>query len=143
MRLWTLHPKYLDSKGLTALWREALLAKNVLESKTRGYKNHPQLTRFKQQPDPLASIAAYLHAVYQEAVQRGYRFDEKKLTALRQAPRISTTTGQMAYEWKHLKAKLRIRNTAKYHEILRIRNPETHPMFTLEEGDVEKWEIRK
>ena len=28
MRLWTLHPKYLDAAGLVALWREALLAQN-------------------------------------------------------------------------------------------------------------------
>lgn len=27
MRLWSLHPRYLDSKGLVALWCEALLAK--------------------------------------------------------------------------------------------------------------------
>jgi len=25
MRLWTLHPKYLDARGLVALWREGLL----------------------------------------------------------------------------------------------------------------------
>ncbi|HEU5178767.1 MAG TPA: pyrimidine dimer DNA glycosylase/endonuclease V, partial [Burkholderiales bacterium] len=30
MRLWSLHPKYLDARGLVALWREALLAQAVL-----------------------------------------------------------------------------------------------------------------
>ena len=30
MRLWSLHPKYLDTKGLIALWRESLLAQSVL-----------------------------------------------------------------------------------------------------------------
>ncbi|MGH9810894.1 MAG: pyrimidine dimer DNA glycosylase/endonuclease V, partial [Terriglobia bacterium] len=29
MRIWTLHPKYLDPQGLVALWREALLARAV------------------------------------------------------------------------------------------------------------------
>ena len=48
MRLWSVHPKYLDSKGLVALWREALLAKQVLEGGTKGYRNHPQLDRFKK-----------------------------------------------------------------------------------------------
>ena len=47
MRIWSIHPKYLDTKGLVALWRETLLAKNVLEEKTKGYKYHPQLIRFK------------------------------------------------------------------------------------------------
>ena len=40
MRIWSLHPKYLDAKGIVALWRETLLAKHVLEGKTKGYKNH-------------------------------------------------------------------------------------------------------
>jgi hypothetical protein len=31
MRLWSLHPKYLDTKGLVALWREGLLALSVLQ----------------------------------------------------------------------------------------------------------------
>jgi len=30
MRLWSLHPRYLDAKGLVALWREGLLAQKVL-----------------------------------------------------------------------------------------------------------------
>lgn len=38
MRLWTLHPKYLDPKGLVALWRETLLAQRVLAGRTRGYR---------------------------------------------------------------------------------------------------------
>lgn len=47
MRIWSLHPKYLDTKGLVALWRETLLAQHVLSGKTKRYKNHPQLARFK------------------------------------------------------------------------------------------------
>jgi hypothetical protein len=31
MRLWSLHPRYLDAKGLQAVWREGLLAKKVLQ----------------------------------------------------------------------------------------------------------------
>jgi hypothetical protein len=30
MRLWSLHPKYLDKLGLLGLWREGLLAQKVL-----------------------------------------------------------------------------------------------------------------
>ncbi|MEM3714836.1 MAG: pyrimidine dimer DNA glycosylase/endonuclease V [Nitrososphaeria archaeon] len=40
MRLWSIHPKYLDQKGLVACWREGLLAKKVLLGKVKGYKNH-------------------------------------------------------------------------------------------------------
>jgi hypothetical protein len=63
MRLWTLHPKYLDAQGLVALWREGLLAQKVLRGRTRGYRHHPQLARFRAQADPVASIARYLRAV--------------------------------------------------------------------------------
>ncbi|MFP3226243.1 MAG: pyrimidine dimer DNA glycosylase/endonuclease V [Sulfolobaceae archaeon] len=30
MRLWSIHPKYLDTQGLLGLWREGLLAQKVL-----------------------------------------------------------------------------------------------------------------
>lgn len=59
MRLWSLSPHYLDQKGLVALWREGLLAKAVLEEKTKGYKNHPQLDRFKSSQMPLEEINEY------------------------------------------------------------------------------------
>ena len=72
MRLWTVHPSYLDARGLVALWREALLAQKVLLGKTKGYKAHPQLARFREAGDPVAVIASYLAAVHQEAAARGY-----------------------------------------------------------------------
>lgn len=37
MRIWSLHPSYLDAKGLVALWRETLLAQKVLLGATVGY----------------------------------------------------------------------------------------------------------
>src|SRR6186713_593859 len=106
MRLWTLHPKYLDAKGLVALWREGLLARAVLRGETKGYRNHPQLDRFRHRADPVAAIDAYLHAVVDEADARGYRFDRGKLgPAARPRPQL-VGAGQLAYEWRHLMAKL-------------------------------------
>ena len=35
MRLWSLHPSYLDAVGLVALWREGLLARKVLQVQTK------------------------------------------------------------------------------------------------------------
>ena len=60
MRLWSLDPQYLDTKGLVALWRESLLAKKVLRGLTKGYKHHPQLMRFKAQKNSLQAIDRYL-----------------------------------------------------------------------------------
>jgi hypothetical protein len=77
MRLWTIHPCYLDAQGLVALWREALLAQKVLQGKTKGYRHHPQLIRFQSRLRPEAAIAVYLAAVLVEAQHRGYNFDSR------------------------------------------------------------------
>lgn len=79
MRLWSIHPKYLDSKGLVALCRETLLSQNVLMNKTKGYKNHPQLNYFKEFEQLNALMASYLHTIYYEAKIRGYYFDKSKI----------------------------------------------------------------
>jgi len=59
MRLWSLHPKYLDAQGLVALWHEALLAKAVLRNETKGYRNHLQLERFRASSMPLLTINSF------------------------------------------------------------------------------------
>jgi len=141
MRLWSIHPRYLDTKGLTAVWREGLLAQKVLQGGTRGYRNHPQLQRFRVQSDPLASVAAYLSAIYTEAEQRGYHFDPNKLPEWGDVALIPVTRGQMDYEWKHLLAKFHHRDPARYNNLIEVVEPEPHPLFIVIEGDVERWEI--
>src|SRR5690242_8174825 len=100
MRLWSLHPKHLDAKGLVALWRETLLAKHVLEGKTKGYKNHPQLNRFKNLKDPLIVINRYLMIIFDEASERGYKFDSKKFVYTSTRIKIKVTRGQLDYEFQ-------------------------------------------
>src|SRR5690606_34878016 len=107
MRLWSLHPKYLDPQGLVALWREALLAQAVLCGQTRGYRNHPQLERFKNHSAHIAAISHYLKGVHEESRVREYSFDKSKIQPARKAVSLPVTTGQMAYEWTHLLAKLK------------------------------------
>src|SRR5689334_16098762 len=108
MRIWSIHPKYLDTKGLVALWRETLLAKHVLEGKTKGYKNHPQLNRFKQLKEPLNSINYYLSVIHDEACNRQYSFDKDKVNWNFKKSKLQVTTGQMNYEAKHLLQKLKL-----------------------------------
>lgn len=140
MRIWTVHPKYLDPRGLTALWREALLAQKVLRGETRGYKAHPQLIRFRAQPDPAASIAGYLLGVDEEAMARGYRFDSGKIYDSFAGQKIVETDGQLLYEWEYLKSKLRARNPGWLSRIAQFVSPEPHPLFTIVPGDVQDWE---
>lgn len=141
MRIWSLHPKYLDVKGLVALWRETLLAKNVLEGKTKGYKNHPQLDRFKKAKNPLACINLYLADVYNEAKQRGYHFDSAKFNPNFQNEKLSVTQGQMECGSKHLLNKLRLRDPKKYETLVHILTFDPHPLFGVIPGEVEVWEI--
>ena len=143
MRLWTIHPRYLDTKGLLAVWREGLLAQQVLQNKTKGYRHHPQLKRFSASPNALGAIAMYLCHVYEEAARRGYRFDKDKIYSASFEGQIPCTRGQLAYEWNHLREKLRQRDTRRYHEIKELQEPEPHPLFHIVEGDVEDWEIIK
>lgn len=140
MRLWTLHPKYLDAQGLVALWREALLAQQVLRGRTRGYRHHPQLARFKAQPDPVASIAAYLRAVQEEATRRGYRFTASKIARRHGARVIVETRGQLLHEWEHLQRKLRGRCPEQHRHCAGVRRPAPHPLFRLTRGPVREWE---
>ncbi|WP_345986650.1 pyrimidine dimer DNA glycosylase/endonuclease V [Sulfurimonas sp. HSL-1656] len=141
MRLWSLHPKYLDAKGLVALWREALLAQNVLLGRTKGYRNHPQLLRFKQTDDPTAAIACYLGFVADEAERRGYNFNRQKIVQQGECTVMPVHEGQIAYETSHLLHKLERRDPERYNTLVSLRDIETHPLFTAVEGEVETWEV--
>ena len=168
MRLWSFHPKYLDSKGLVALWREGLLAKAVLEGKTRGYIHHPQLVRFREHPDPLGAIQAYLRVVREEATRRGYKFDPGKvgggekevewqyksvngpphilnrpqeLEGNVHVPPLPLTSGQLAYEWDHLLKKLKTRDPDRYQRLKPLSTVDPHPLMQLVPGPLAPWEI--
>ena len=140
MRLWSLHPKYLDPVGLVALWRETLLAQAVLRGQTRGYQHHPQLERFRDASSPIASIAEYLRVVHDESVRRGYSFDAAKVGAERDSTPLAVTRGQLELEWRHLMQKLRIRSPAQHERLRDVAAPDAHPIFRVTEGGVAAWE---
>jgi hypothetical protein len=140
MRLWTLHPQYLDACGLVALWRESLLAQKVLRGATKGYRHHPQLARFRASADPLAAIASYLRGVLEEAQRRGYRFDARKIPIVASSASMDETKGQLLYEWNHLQQKLKVRDLARHREGRSVRVPTAHPLFRIVAGCVQSWE---
>lgn len=147
MRLWSIHPRYLDATGLVALWREALLAQAVLAGRTKGYLRHPQLERFRRVPDPSRAVRDYLLAVLDEARRRGYSFDEGRIDGRASSPesggrpvRIAVTAGQLDYERRLLAFKLRARDPASLSALERDREPRAHPLFRRVPGGVEPWE---
>lgn len=141
MRLWTLHPKYLDRQGLLAHWRESLLAQKVLQGLTNGYRSHPQLQRFRSAADPVGAMGCYLRGIREEAVHRGYSFDHSKIvTETGDVPRITVTDGQLQYEWRHLMKKLSRRAPELYKAHQNVKIPEVHPLFEIVPGPVAEWE---
>lgn len=142
MRLWSIHPGYLDAKGLVALWREGLLAQNVLRGNTKGYRNHPQLERFKHTGNPMGAMASYLRCVLDEADGRGYHFDRNKIERKFIRTRLPITEGQVEYEFRHLLRKLKERDVGLYQRLIKIKKIELHPIFRRVRGDVADWEKR-
>lgn len=140
MRLWSLHPVYLDAQGLVALWREALLARAVLRGQTSGYRHHPQLERFRAHPAPLSAINAYLAALLSEADLRGYSFDRSKIGPVRNPLPLRVSTGQLQYEWQHLLAKLSVRAPVLHRQWCSLAGPQTHPLFLISRGGIASWE---
>lgn len=140
MRIWSLHPKYLDARGLVALWREGLLAQAVLRGKTKGYVHHPQLARFREQSLPVGFIAEYLRGVHAEAVIRGYRFAAGKIARSKVSGRLAVTRGQIEFEWRHLTEKLKTRDPQWLARLGSVRAPQPHPLFRVVRGDVAEWE---
>lgn len=143
MRIWSLHPSLLDSKGLVACWRETLLAQKVLRGLTKGYKNHPQLDRFKEHHDPLAAITTYLHGLADEADRRGFNFDRSRIVQEPTAdlPLIPVPRGQVAYELEFLQHKVENRDPEWFTSTLQqLIEPKIHPIFHLIEGEIEPWE---
>jgi len=140
MRLWSLHPSLLDRAGLVALWREALLAQKVLDGTTKGYRHHPQLDRFRQSRNPARAIATYLWSVADEAKERGYQFDVSKITMPRARVTIPVTKGQLAYEFTHLKQKLRPRDPKRLQWIRKLESVKANSVFKAVDGPIAPWE---
>ena len=143
MRIWSVSPEYLDTVGLVACWRETLLAKHVLEGKTKGYKNHPQLERFKNQDEPLVYINAFLYEIYKEALKRNYKFDLTKidLNLVKKFKHpLKVNDKQLKYEFNHLQNKLKVRDKKKYLENNLVKNVKPNLILTVVKGNIENWE---
>ena len=145
LRLWSINPVYLDQKGLGAVWREGLLAKKVLMGKTKGWKNHPQLIRFKNHSTPLTAIGFYLFIIHKEGCKRGYSYDKSKISKIvNNVNKINISIGQLTYEFEILKNRVKERNHTKFLELLEFEKKESYPKphqsFQVIAGKVELWE---
>jgi hypothetical protein len=138
LRLWSIHPKYLDRIGLVALWRESLLAQKVLKGEPTGYRSHPQLRRFRDHLHPQRAIARYLTGVWVEGHRRGYHLNKAKIGAGGSITiqKIPITEGQLRYELNWLCTKVQRREQ----RLLAVEAIECHPSLEVVEGAIEEWE---
>jgi hypothetical protein len=143
MRLWSLHPKYIDDKGLQMLWREGLLVQDALSGRNRKYLNHPQVERFNNYYEPMAAIGAYLYFVHEEGRDRGAVFGEHKIMHRSERTKIiKVTRKQLEYEFEQLKKKVQSRSFIKFNKLKQVTSVDPNPIFELVEGEIEAWEKR-
>lgn len=140
MRLWSVHPRYLDRQALVACWREGLLAQSVITKTSGGYSNHPQLIRFRACPMPLSSLGAFLSAIVDEADARGYNFARAKILEPGPSGPLTVTQGQLDYEWAHLLAKVDARSPEWRVSRIADAAATAHPLLTVVPGPIESWE---
>jgi hypothetical protein len=140
MRLWSLHPSFLDQRALVAVWREALLARAVLRGATRGYRSHPQLQRFRQHSAPVSAINHYLRHIADEADRRGYRFDRSKIGPVRNNGPMDVNSGQLQFELEHLRRKVLARAPAELARLPAGARLKAHPLFQIRRGPIAAWE---
>ena len=143
MRLWSIHPKYLDWMGLGALWRESLLAQKVLSGETKGWKSHPQLKRFKDHSQPMDAIGFYLARISEEASSRGYIYDQSKIRRPSvSASLIPVSVSQLCYEFSILLDRTQKRSSSWYEKLRFINGlPDANPIFHVYDGEVCDWEV--
>jgi len=140
VRLWSIHPRHLDARGLVALWREGLLARAVLVGATTGHRHHPQLDRFRERTNPVSAIDCYLSRVFDEACDRRYEFDASKIRYRKcRHGSLVVASGQIEYEWAHLLTKLKVRDRLRWTGERQC-SPEPHPCFSVVGGPVANWE---
>ena len=90
--------------------------------------------------DSFARAGADMITVHAEATARGYRFDGSKIHPGAPTTLIAVTSGQMAYEWTHLLAKLQMRNPTLHEKWRAHAAMAPHPLFQVCPGELEPWE---
>lgn len=145
MRIWSIHPKYLDRQGLGGAWKEAHQAQAILRRHIVGgqpfadipYGMHPQLDRLKAQPDPLGALGLVMTTIRDEGISRGYSY-KAAILRVDQSARFWISEAQLAYERLHMMRKLRNRDPARADALLEI--PDVMPMVDFIGGGIASWE---
>lgn len=150
MRLWSLHPSYLDKQALQVCWADALQALEYYKQERaymKGITNdlspyfYPCLDRFRMTGSPIAHITNYLHGLCDESERRNTPFGRAKLPEFTPGLRLKVTDGQIAREEKLLLLQLnRRKQTQLWMDLFVAEYVQPHPLFEIVSGPVEPWE---
>lgn len=147
MRLWSIHPQYLDTKEFVACWKDAIDASAIIKRDDRNiHKIYPQLSRFNDIIPSKPAINKYLMFMYYNSIIRGYRFKHKNIDfkEIEKNPgiRILVTRGQLNHELKIVRKILEDRDSELLDSpIYSYREVEPNPMFMVITGGIEQWEV--
>jgi hypothetical protein len=110
---------------------------------TRGWRNHPQLDRFKDHSETMDAIGFYPLKIREEASFRGHSYDGSKIRRpINRVALTSITTGQLLYEFSLLLERTRLRMPAWHEKLREVYDlPKAYPLFEVVEGDVGRWEV--
>ena len=75
-----------------------------------------------------------------EAKDRGFNFEETKVSKFDSSEKITVTDGQLKFEQEHLLIKLNIRDKIKHAELSKVKKPEPHPSVKIIKGPKADWE---
>jgi hypothetical protein len=104
MRVWTIHPKYLDDKGLGGVWMDALLVQKLVHGGECGnYRKHPQCQRWLKGPMERYLLSIYLIEVWLEAKMRGFDYKHEKITMVDAPNSASNQPSRMLVDAEEVK----------------------------------------
>ena len=144
MRVWTIHPRYLDRKELRLSWSSGLKALKVLSQPKIYNRFQSGLSVFRTQSEPLFALTSYLLEIAKEGKRRGMDMDVSNLPKLPKDFRLKIPVSVQRVRSdrqlliKHL-ARIGKKHVEKFES---MRASLTHPLFFLHTDDKPgAWEL--
>lgn len=129
MRIWTLHPRYLDDATLREAWRDGLAARRRLVAGSKGRPTDPLIHAIAACKHPVRVIDAYLSHLHQEAQRRGKAFDRSRIDGARAGAGFAVDSERVRDDWDQLMARMAEREPARHERQAELRRPHCHPAF--------------
>jgi len=130
VRLWTIHPRYLDDEALREAWRDGLNLRRALKIGSKAAEPCPDAAPWiAESRQPVRALDLYLHAIHGEARRRGRSFDASKLGPVDTKTKIPIPSSWVSADWRDLRAIVAKRSPGFFPRIESVQRPHCHPAF--------------